>query len=405
MVVGSGDTADLRLSDTAVSHTHLQLEARPDGVFVRDLGSTNGTFLGGARIETAFVEAQAVISLGRTLLSVSMVTVEQQVDGPQAFEQLVATSATMRRLFGLVERLAPTETPVILLGETGTGKEGLARALHARSGRRGPLVVVDCGAFAPTLIESELFGHARGAFTGAVAERAGAFSEAEGGTLFLDEVGELPLDLQPRLLRALEGHQVKRVGEDRHRTIDVRIVAATNRDLEAEVKAGRFRSDLYFRLAVAALHVPPLRERREDIPVLVQAMIAQFGREPLDLSADLMAKLTDYQWPGNVRELRNVVARAVVSDQLSLDNVLNRAVAPAVERPAVAPASLDERFKEAKERVVESFTREYLVALQARHEGNVSQMARASGLARSYLHDLLARYSLARAPKAGDGQD
>ena len=397
MVVGSGDTAELRLTDGAVSHHHLELEPRADGVFVRDLGSTNGTLLAGARIDTAFVEAQAVISLGRTLLSVQVVAEEQDVDGPTELEGLVATSAGMRRVFGLVEKLAPTDTPVILLGETGTGKEGLARALHIRSRRRGPLVVVDCGALAPALIESELFGHARGAFTGAVTERPGAFAEAEGGTLFLDEVGDLPLELQPRLLRALEGRQVKRLGEDRHRIVDVRIVAATHKPLNAEVKAGRFRSDLYFRLAVAALRIPPLRERREDIPALVKALMSQLGRESFELSQELLTTLSTYEWPGNVRELRNVVARAVVSDEVSLDNVLNRtgsSEAPARER--VKPAPLEVPFKEAKERLVETFTREYLVALVARHEGNVTQMARASGLARTYLHDLLSRYSLGR---------
>jgi DNA-binding NtrC family response regulator len=396
MVVGSGESADLRLTDGAVSDRHLELEPRADGVFLRDLGSTNGTLLAGARIDTAFVEAQAMISLGRTLLSVSVATEEQDVEGPLELEGLVATSATMRRVFGLVEKLAPTETPVILLGETGTGKEGLARALHARSHRRGPLVVVDCGALAPALIESELFGHARGAFTGAVAERPGAFVEAEGGTLFLDEVGDLPLELQPRLLRALEGRQVKRLGEDRHRNVDVRIVAATNRPLDAEVKAGRFRSDLYFRLAVAALRVPPLRERREDIPALVRAMLTQLGRETFDLSSELITRLSTYEWPGNVRELRNVVARAVVSDEVSLDNVLNRTPEATPAREPSKPASIDVPFKEAKERLVETFTREYLVALSAHHGGNVTQMARASGLARTYLHDLLSRYSLSR---------
>ena len=385
MVVGSGDTADLRLTDGAVSHHHVELEPRADGVFVKDLGSTNGTLLAGARIDTAFIEAQAVISLGRTLLSVSVVAEEQEVDGPLELEGFVAVSTPMRRVFGLVERLARTETAVLFVGEPGTGKEGLARALHARSDRRrGPFVGVDCRAQAPDLIERALFG------------QPGAFAEAEGGTHFLDEVGELPLELQPRLLRALEAQQVKRPGDEQPHRIDVRLVASTSRPLDAEVKSGRFRNDLSLRLAVAALRLPALRERREDIPTLVRAMLTQLGRESFELSPGLLATLASFDWPGNVRELRNVVARAVVSDEVSLDNVLNPA---APKRP-----QLEVPFKEAKERLVETFTREYLVALSAHHDGNVTQMAKSSGLARTYLHDLLSKYSLSR-PKAEESKD
>jgi transcriptional regulator with GAF, ATPase, and Fis domain len=406
-IVGSGENSALRLTDTSVSRDHIELEPRSDGVFLKDLGSTNGTLVGGARVDTAIVEQQAVISLGRTLLSLSVDVQEEDIEGPIELDGVVAMSSTMRRVFGLVERLAPSDTPVVLYGETGTGKEGLARALHARSLRRkGPMVVVDCGSLAPQLIESELFGHTRGAFTGAVNERPGAFVEAEGGTLFLDEVGDLPLELQPRLLRALESRQIKRLGEDRHRTVDVRIVAATNRNLEAEVKAGRFRSDLYFRLAVAMLRVPPLRERREDLPTLVRALLTQLGRESFELNLELLTQLASYSWPGNVRELRNVVARAVVSDEVTLDTMLNPqgGNSPPLEGSAAPQRGtgpqLEVPFKEAKEKLVEAFTREYLVALLAKHDGNVTQMARASGLARTYLHDLLSRYGLARSERA-----
>ncbi len=398
IVVGGGEGVDLRLTDTAVSGQHVQLEPRPDGVFVKDLGSTNGTLIGGARIESAIVESQAVIAIGRTMLSLTMSDErEEAIDGPTELEGLVGGSAVMRRLFGLIEKLAPSETPVLLLGETGTGKDGLARAIHQRSTRRkAPFVVVDCGAIAPQLVESELFGHARGAFSGAIADRPGAFVEAEGGTLFLDEIGELPLELQPRLLRALEARQVKRLGEDRPRAVDVRVIAATHRSLQAEVQAGRFRRDLYFRLAVAALRVPPLRERRDDIPQLVRALLVQLGRESFELSGDLISRLSSYDWPGNVRELRNVVARAVVSDEVSLEHVLNPAPASAPAAPALVPPppALEVPFKEAKERIVERFTREYLTALEHKHGGNVTQMAKASGLARTYLHDLLAKHGM-----------
>lgn len=372
MIVGSGDDAGLKLN-TAVSHHHLELQPRADGVFVRDLGSTNGTLLAGARIDTAFVEAQAVISLGRTLLAISVVAEEQELDGPSELEGLVATGTPMRRVFGLVEKLARATTPVLFLGEQGTGKTRLAFALHARSRRKGPFVTVDCTS---SQVESALF------------ERG--FTEAEGGTLFLDELGALPLELQPRLLRALEGH----VGGD------VRVVAASSRSLDAEVKAGRFRNDLALRVAVAAVRVPPLRERKEDLPALVRSLLVELGRGSFELSAELTSTLAGYAWPGNVRELRTVVARAVVSDEVTVESVLNPGPQPKESREP-AP-SLDVPFKEAKEKLVETFTREYLVALSAKHDGNVTQMAKASGLARTYLHDLLSRYSLSRSSQRTD---
>jgi DNA-binding NtrC family response regulator len=371
MIVGSGDDANFKLKDTAVSHHHLELQPRADGVFVRDLGSTNGTLLAGARIDTAFVEAQAVISLGRTLLAVSVVAEEQELDGADELEGLVGTGAAMRRVFGLVEKLARANTPVLFLGEQGTGKARLASALHARSGRKGALITVDCTS---SQVESALF------------ERG--FEEAEGGTLFLDELGALPLELQPRLLRALEGHAGG----------DVRVVAASSRALETEVKAGKFRNDLYLRVAVAAVRVPPLRERKEDLPALVRSMLVELGRGSFELSAGLTSTLAGYSWPGNVRELRTVVARAVVSDEVSVESVLN----PGPQTRSSEPPSLDVPFKEAKERLVETFTREYLVALSAKHEGNVTQMAKASGLARTYLHDLLSRYSLSRSSQRAE---
>jgi transcriptional regulator with GAF, ATPase, and Fis domain len=250
------------------------------------------------------------------------------------------------------------------------------------------MVVFDCSAVAANLIESELFGHARGAFTGATADRKGAFLQADGGTLFLDEIGELPLDLQPRLLRAVESGAIKPVGSDRVTTVDVRLVAATHRDLDAAVKAGTFRQDLFYRLGVALVTVPPLRERVDDIPLLVERFVRQMQPQGFDVPPALMAKMIAYHWPGNVRELRNVVSRALLGEHDSLVNP-----SPS-SKPRAGEANLDVPFKEAKERLIDTFTRDYLEALLRRHNGNVSQAARSAGLARPHLHKLAVRYGL-----------
>ena len=236
-------------------------------------------------------------------------SVRPPVDGVDQFGQLAARSPAMQAALGLAARYAPADVSVTLIGETGTGKDVLAREIHAQSARANTsFVVFDCGSVAPNLAESELLGHERGAFTGAVAAHVGAFERAYGGTLFLDEIGELPLELQPRLLRALENRSGRRVGGSEDRRFDVRIVAATNRDLRAEVAAGRFRRDLYFRLGVAVIPVPPLRERLEDLPVLVQELLQDLGRGDLSLTNDALTMLRFRSWPGNVRELRNTLA-------------------------------------------------------------------------------------------------
>jgi DNA-binding NtrC family response regulator len=278
-----------------------------------------------------------------------------------------------------------------LLGETGTGKEVLARAIHARSARaKMPFVVVDCGAVAPTLIESELFGHVRGAFTGAVSDRSGAFLEADGGTIFLDELGELPMELQPKLLRVLEAGTIRRVGEDKHRKVDVRVVAATHRDLEKEIDAGRFRRDLYYRLAVVLVTVPPLRDRLDDIPFLARHFVQQMGRGDFELPRALLARFAAYHWPGNVRELRNLVERALAGADID----------PLPQEPQAARALstgenlTDLPFKEAKERLVDSFAKEYLAALLEKCGGNISEAARQAGIARNYVHRLVQKYGL-----------
>jgi two-component system response regulator GlrR len=393
LMVGSHPDAGLSLADATVSRYHVELTARPDGVLVKDLESTNGTYLGGTRVSEVIVEDQAVLSLGKTTLKVSMVEADLGTPAEQSiFGTAVGASAAMKQLFGILDKVSPSDSTVLLLGETGTGKEVMARAIHARSKRAARrFVVVDCGAVAPTLIESELFGHARGSFTGAISDRNGAFLEADGGTIFLDEIGELPLELQPKLLRVLEAGTVRRVGEDKHRRVDVRVVAATHRDLESEVAAGRFRRDLYYRLAVVLVQVPPLRDRLDDLPLLSQHFVKSMGRGDFELPRSLMARFAAYHWPGNVRELRNLVERALAGADVE---PLAQETATAARTLTATEAITDLPFKEAKERLVESFTKEYLVTLLEKCGGNISQMAREAGIARNYVHRLVAKYGL-----------
>jgi len=394
LFVGTHADAGLRLTDPTVSRYHVELRPHPDGVLVRDLGSTNGTFLHGTRITEVVVQHAGRFLVGHTELSISLD--EQELGRPTSeqtsFGRALGRSRAMRELFGVLEAVAPTDSTVVLLGESGTGKELLAEGIHKSSPRRDkPLAIIDCGAVAPSLVESELFGHVKGSFTGAIQDRQGAFLGANGGTVFLDEIGELPLDLQPKLLRALERGTVKRVGEDIQREVDVRIVAATHRDIEAEVRAGRFRSDLYYRLAVVVARVPPLRERPDDIPLLVEHLVREAGRSDFQVSHALMEKLASHSWPGNVRELRNLVQRALAGGGVELG-----AGASSPSNPGTALAgNLNELpFKEAKEKLLDAFTREYLETLLARCEGNMSEAARSAGLTRSHLYELVERHGI-----------
>ncbi|MEO6418049.1 MAG: sigma 54-interacting transcriptional regulator, partial [Polyangiaceae bacterium] len=307
--VGSGSKCDLVIDDPAVSRSHAELSLVPEGVLVRDLDSRNGTFYLGQRITKAVLTPGTRISLGGALLSIDLDEehlLHTATVGHTLFRGMTGTSPAMLRLFTTISRLDGSLVPVLVLGESGVGKELVTRAIHEGSRvANGPFVPVNCGAASRELVASTLFGHARGAFTGAVSARKGAFQAAEGGTLFLDEIGELPLDVQPMLLRALETGEIQPLGEDTPRKVSVRVVAATHRDLGERVRSGQFREDLYFRLAVVTLHVPSVRDRKEDIPVLARAFARQEGAT--DLDDDVLAELSNRPFPGNVRELRNAV--------------------------------------------------------------------------------------------------
>lgn len=317
VTIGTLPGSDLVLTDPTVSRRHAEVEERSDGYLLRDHDSTNGTFLDGVKVREAYLSPGSVIRLGQTEMTFS--PLEERIDILQSsadrFGELIGSSAPLREVYGILERIAPTDVTVLLEGETGTGKELAARAVHSHSRRsRGPFVVIDCGAVAPNLIESELFGHEKGAFTDAVKARQGAFELADGGTIFLDEIGELSLDLQPKLLRALDQRETKRVGADKPVTVNVRVISATNKELDKEVKAGRFREDLFYRLSVVRVSLPPLRKRKEDIETIAGHLLAgispEIGKKITGLSPEALAALTAYSWPGNVRELKNVLGRA-----------------------------------------------------------------------------------------------
>jgi DNA-binding NtrC family response regulator len=416
--IGSHASNDLVLDDRTISRFHCRIAREGQAWRITDTGSTNGTRLGGVKILAAELEAEgeAVVVLGDSTLRVTPTRRGQvsRIAAPTQFGGLIGQGASMQALFALLERVAPSDIDVLVNGESGTGKELVATELVQRSARaEGPVVVVDCGAISPSLVESELFGHVRGAFTGADRDREGAFEAASGGTLFLDEVGELPLELQPKLLRALEAREVRRVGQTKAKRVDVRVIAATNRDLEREVNRGRFREDLYYRLAKVTVRVPPLRDRREDIPLLVRGFLAALDLpEPSRLfSSAVLDELARHDWPGNVRELKNYVERSVVLDAAPTPSRRPSGTMPALRvgggeadpdaEPGAAPAAGAEvPFRVAKEGVIAAFERAYLTPLLVRCNGNISQAAREARMDRMYLHQLAQKYGLKVARKA-----
>jgi DNA-binding NtrC family response regulator len=400
-LIGCAEGADLRLSDPTVSRNHCAVRMTTRGPLLKDLGSTNGTKIEGVDVREGYVPAGAVLDLGHTRVRFTPLgeSVEIPLLQSERFGRLWGRSVSMRRLFAMAAQVAPTDVTVLLEGETGTGKDALCEAIHQVSHReKEPLVVVDCGAIPPQLMESELFGHERGSFTGADRTRAGAFEEADGGTLFLDEIGELPLQLQPKLLRVLEAREVKRIGQVQARKVDVRVIAATNRDLREEVNRGTFRQDLYYRLEVVRLRIPPLRERPEDVPALIEHFRRSVrpGAEMPALSEEVLQHFCNHPWPGNVRELRNAVERAVVLQELPAFPQATPAEQP--EGPADA-IDVAVPFKDAKNALTERFERRYLTALLRSTGNNVSEAARRAGIDRVYLLKLLKRYGLRQRPE------
>ncbi len=429
--IGVMDDNDVVLDDDTVSRHHCRIIQEDDHYIVHDLGSTNGTHINGVRIREAFLWPGATVAVGNTQVrfnpfneQIPVVPSEQNRIGG-----IVGNSLKMRNIFGILEKIAPTSATVVIEGETGTGKEVVAKAVHETSSRaKGPFVVFDCGAVPESLIESELFGHEKGSFTGAVMTRKGLFEMAEGGTIFLDELGELALELQPKLLRVLEQREVRRVGSNASIPINVRVVAATNRRLEDEVRDGNFREDLFYRLSVVRLFLPALRERREDIPLLVQHFLSTlpFNRRRDDpdalrlknIDASALSALQEYTWPGNVRELVNVIERACSitdTDSISLvdlpehisglnptgmvtNSPLHDAMPESLREgvePAPSRAELhDLPFKTAKEEWISSFERDYITELLVRHGGNISQASREADIDRKYFRKLMTKYDI-----------
>jgi transcriptional regulator with GAF, ATPase, and Fis domain len=404
VLVGKGPTADLKLVDPSVSRRHLALEIERGRLRITDLGSTNGTRVDDHEIVDAYARGGELLRIGATALRIERLApsapagVAPRTSG---FARVIGASPAMLRLYPLCERLAASNVPVIIEGETGTGKEALAEALHEAGPRAAaPFVVFDCTTVAASLVESELFGHERGAFTGALAARKGMFELAEGGTLLIDEIGDLDLALQAKLLRAVERSEVRRVGGSKPIQCNVRLLAATRRDLEREVQKGRFRDDLFHRLAVARIELPPLRKRREDVPVLARHFWQVLGGAAGGLPAELVDAWSDAAWPGNVRELRNAVARRIALGDL--DGSVGRMAAVGAAEEGSASGALGDGadvdmgdvlgmnlpFPKARRMVLDAFVRRYVARALAANGGNVAAAAAASGVARRYFQIL-----------------
>lgn len=401
--IGAGSQNDLIVTDEAASRRHCEIHQRADGFLLRDLGSTNGTMVQGVRVCEVYLSQGVEFQLGKTRMVFCPLqeTMSYPLSDHDSFGRLNGGSAAMRRVFHLAEKYARTDAAILIQGETGTGKELLAEALHANSPRsKQPFVIIDCAALATGVIESELFGHAKGSFTGAGTERVGAFESAHGGTVFLDEIGELDLSLQPKLLRVLEKKEVRRLGANTMRPVDVRVIAATNRNLEREVREGRFREDLYYRLSIVRIELPPLRQRKDDIPGLVRCFLKELtGSDDVKIWSEFeksMDLFRRHDWPGNARELRNVVEMAVRGSggAMDLGACLTLGRMGMTERESGMAAHADLPFKQAKNQLVGDFERDYIVKLLERNGGNISRAAREAQIERAYLQRLVRKHEV-----------
>jgi DNA-binding NtrC family response regulator len=409
--VGKSHICQLRLSDPKVSRRHMALDLMGEELRVTDLGSTNGTSINGVRLMDAFVRGNGeLVKLGETTLRVTRLAPSLvSVPTTTSFGRVFGGSPEMRRLYPLCEKLAASDVPLVIEGETGTGKELLAESLHERSARaNGPFVVFDCTAVPPNLLEATLFGHERGAFTGAIATNKGLFQQADGGTLLIDEIGDLDIALQPKLLRAIERAEFRRVGGNQWISVNVRVMAATRRDLDKEIQAGRFRDDLFYRLAVARVELPPLRQRRGDIAMLARHFWERLGGEG-PLPYETLIRFEDYDWPGNIRELYNAVARRIALGDLANTNAEGRDSGPGLpsardSQARVAQGSGDPGqdviqrviglglpLTRSRELVVDEFERRYVQTVLDKHGGDATKAAAASGIARRYFQLLRAR--------------
>jgi transcriptional regulator with GAF, ATPase, and Fis domain len=407
--IGAHKHNDLVVEDGTVSGNHCEIQLVSEGFLIRDLQSTNGTFIQGVRISEGFLEEGSEFRLGKCKFIFCPLKESTKVEISQEdhYGKLIGKSASMKRVFRIAETYSPTDVTILITGSTGTGKELMAAEIHAHSKRaEKPFVVVDCSALSRGLIESELFGHTRGSFTGAMSDRKGSFESAHGGTIFLDEIGDLSEDLQPKLLRVLENKEIRRVGSNDIRKVDVRVLAATHRRLEMDVNSGRFREDLYFRLSVVKLHIPPLGDRKEDIPKMIERFVDALG----DVTPDrkkavvdrVLSMFPDYDWPGNVRELRNVVERTFhsISSTIEFDPFLmaerigsSADVAGASSEPLFVDGVL-RPFKEAKEQLISQFERGYIARLLDTNSGNISRSAREAQIERAYLQRLIKKHAL-----------
>lgn len=426
VLVGRSSICDLTLTDSSVSSRHFKIIAADRGYLLQDLGSTNGTFYGDIKLKEIYLRPGTVFRAGNTVLKFKptdeVVTIA--LSDKDKFDQVIGASIPMRAIFAHLERVAPSELTVLIEGETGTGKELVAQAIHNHSERaKKEMVVLDCSAIPRDLIESTIFGHEKGSFTGAIAHHKGVFEQADGGTIFLDEIGELDINLQPKLLRVLENRELKRVGADRTIKVDVRVIAATNRDLRQMVTEGRFREDLYFRLSVMQFTLPPLSARRADIVLLAEHFVkrvnqrrAKQDKPALKISPEAMSYLKERAWPGNIRELKNAVDRAtslcdgvLITRQDLLFGYHPPQLEPERDEPGAQPHQADgsasanalrfeveiqTTFKEAKQALLDEFEVLYLKRLMEAHKGNISQSAKIAGLTRYHLRELLKKHAM-----------